>query len=98
MRPIKRKTLREELFRFVFYANNPIIYCKPPYDMISIRIVANNTPRKIARDAFFISNSNREAMSAPVHAPVPGSGIPTKARRKANSRIFKQKSNSAYAT
>lgn len=48
-------------------------------------IAAKMIPIKIARDAFLISNSNKEAIREPVHAPVPGSGIPTNSNRKINS-------------
>ena len=44
-----------------------------------------NTPIKIAMDAFLISNSKRDAIKAPVQAPVPGKGIPTNRIKKINS-------------
>lgn len=46
---------------------------------------ARHTPKTIARNAFFQSMSSSDAISAPVHAPVPGSGIPTKSTSPKNS-------------
>ena len=41
---------------------------------------AMNTPSEITIKLFFLSRWRREARSAPVHPPVPGSGIATKIR------------------
>ena len=35
------------------------------------------TPISIAKNDFFLSISSTDAINDPVHAPVPGSGIPT---------------------
>ena len=35
------------------------------------------TPTSIAKNDFFLSISSTDAINDPVHAPVPGSGIPT---------------------
>ena len=40
-------------------------------------MLAKNTPSKTARKVFFLSISKTDAIRDPVHAPVPGSGIPT---------------------
>ena len=48
-----------------------------PYDRIDIIINASIMPRTIARNDFFASISNTDDISAPVHAPVPGNGMPT---------------------
>ena len=50
--------------------------------------VAIIMPQKIAREDFLISISRRDAISDPVHAPVPGSGIPTNSISPQNSYFF----------
>ena len=46
------------------------------------------SPSKIAGTDFFKSTSNKEATKEPVHAPVPGSGIPTNKTSPQNSYRF----------
>ena len=46
---------------------------------------ASNTPQMIAGNALRNFTPTREAISAPVHAPVPGSGIPTNSKSPQNS-------------
>ena len=46
---------------------------------------AMHTPTTIAPKAFFQSMPRRDATRAPVQAPVPGSGIPTKSTSPQNS-------------
>ena len=48
-------------------------------------VVASKSPKKIAGTAFFSFTSSRQAIKAPVQAPVPGRGIPTKSTRPKNS-------------
>ena len=50
--------------------------------------VAIIMPQKIAREDFLISISRRDAIRDPVHAPVPGSGIPTKSNNATKRPIF----------
>ena len=50
--------------------------------------VAISTPIRIGRIAFFQSISRIVAISEPVQAPVPGSGIPTNSSRPRNSPCF----------
>ena len=40
-------------------------------------MLAKNTPASTAKNVFFLSISKTHAISYPVQAPVPGSGIPT---------------------
>ena len=49
---------------------------------------AMHTPTTIAAKAFFQSMPRRDATRAPVHAPVPGSGIPTKSTSPQNSYLL----------
>ena len=51
---------------------------------------AMHTPTTIAPKAFFQSMPRRDATRAPVQAPVPGSGIPTKSTSPQNSPAFLQ--------
>ena len=53
-----------------------------------IMTVAIIMPQKIAREDFLISISRRDAIRDPVHAPVPGSGIPTNSISPQNSYFF----------
>ena len=48
---------------------------------------AMHTPTTIAPKAFFQSMPRRDATRAPVQAPVPGSGIPTKSTNPQNSYL-----------
>ena len=48
-------------------------------------VAAIAMPRRIAREAFLISILSSEAASAPVHPPVPGSGMPTNSVSPQNS-------------
>lgn len=48
-----------------------------PKDISIIIILAITTPIKAAKKDFFLSISKTEAIKHPVHAPVPGNGIPT---------------------
>ena len=49
---------------------------------------AMHTPTTIAPKAFFQSMPRRDATRAPVQAPVPGSGIPTKSTSPQNSYLL----------
>ena len=53
--------------------------------MITVAIIR---PQKIAIEDFLISTSRRDAISEPVHAPVPGSGIPTNSKSPRNSYLL----------
>lgn len=50
--------------------------------MITVAIII---PVRIASEDFLISISSKEAIREPVHAPVPGSGIPTNSVSPQNS-------------
>ena len=50
--------------------------------MITVAIIS---PQKIAIEDFLISTSRRDAIRDPVHAPVPGRGIPTNSSNPKNS-------------
>ena len=50
--------------------------------------VAISTPRRIGTIAFFQSISRIVAIKDPVHAPVPGRGIPTNSKSPQNSPYF----------
>ena len=50
---------------------------KSPNDNNIIITDAINTPSNAAKNDFFLSISSTLAIKQPVHAPVPGSGIPT---------------------
>lgn len=56
-----------------------------PYEIIDIIIVASINPHIIAGNDFLNFISRREAIKEPVHAPVPGSGIPTNRTKPRNS-------------
>nr|AIF26451.1 hypothetical protein [uncultured bacterium fosmid pJB23D10] len=56
-----------------------------PYDSIDTIIVAITIPTSSAAIAFLISISSKAAMSEPIHAPVPGIGIPTNNTSPRNS-------------
>lgn len=90
----KKQKLRPEFGRSFIYIC--LYHCIPicsylmilpsnPYDTILIITDARKIPRRIARDDFLISISRSDAISAPVHAPVPGSGIPTNNTSPQNS-------------
>ena len=53
--------------------------------MITVAIII---PVRIASEDFLISISSKEAIREPVHAPVPGSGIPTNSVSPQNSYFF----------
>ena len=50
--------------------------------------VAKRIPKKIASEDFLMSTFNKDAIKAPVHAPVPGSGIPTNNNNPRNSNFL----------
>ena len=54
---------------------------KIPLETRPIIIPAKTTPHIIAKTDFLKSRSKKEAAKVPVHAPVPGKGIPTKNKR-----------------
>ena len=56
--------------------------------MTSIMIPAIRTPRTTALVVFLRSKSSMEAARVPVHAPVPGSGIPTNSINAINAPCF----------
>ena len=60
---------------FVFYLT-PIALNKPN-DAAPIITPARTTPQTIANTLFLKSKSSKLAAKVPVHAPVPGTGIPT---------------------
>ena len=60
----------------------PIIDFSKPNDNIIIIILAINIPIIAAINAFFLSISRTDAIKHPVHAPVPGNGIPTNNKRR----------------
>ncbi len=51
-------------------------------------VVASSRPMITAQKAFFLSTFSRQAMSEPVQAPVPGSGMPTKSTSPQNSAFL----------
>ena len=50
--------------------------------------VAMAIPQRIASEDFLISMPSRDAIRAPVHAPVPGRGIPTNNTSPQNSYLL----------
>ena len=66
------------------YIIYPTIFFKNPKDRSIIIILAIKIPIIVAIKAFFLFISNTEAIKHPVHAPVPGNGIPTKSTRPQN--------------
>ena len=59
---------RRQFFQRTFF--------KKPKEKTVIIAVAINTPRMEARTVFFFSICSMDAITQPVQAPVPGSGIP----------------------
>ena len=69
------------ILKMFFY---PKIPSKIPIDRIDIIIPAITTPIAAAKKDFFLSIFNMAAIKHPVHAPVPGSGIPTNKTKPQN--------------
>ena len=76
-------TTHFKVVSFIFYTVAIIQGIR--YVIIDIMMVAIISPRKIAGTDFFILIPISAAISAPVHAPVPGNGIATKKNKPQNT-------------
>lgn len=77
---LKGNTLVRDLFRIAGKVRFTHSSAVTPYASAVMMIPAITTPQKITGTAFLSRRSISAAISDPVHAPVPGSGIATNSR------------------